>query len=56
MSESSSKNGAGDDAADDNDAATEDDMRQHTEVEAEGPEAEEGSDVPRVHTQDPAEG
>lgn len=31
-------------------------MRQHTEVEAEGPEDEEGADVPRVHSQDPAEG
>ncbi|MDT0261197.1 hypothetical protein [Jatrophihabitans lederbergiae] len=38
------------------DPADEDDMRQHTQAEAEGSEPEEGPDVPRVHTQDPAEG
>jgi hypothetical protein len=38
------------------DPADEDDMRQHTQAEAEGSEPEEGPDVPREHTQDPAEG
>lgn len=57
MSESSNDNGgASSDAATNNDAAAQDDLRQHTEAEAEGPEAGEGADVPRAHSQDPAEG
>jgi hypothetical protein len=39
------------------DPASEDDNRQHAQTDTEGGEASDpGEDVPREHTQDPAEG
>ena len=39
------------------DPAAEDDIRQHTQVDTEGGDvSEQGQDVPREHTEDPAEG
>lgn len=39
------------------DPAAADDLRQHTQVDTEGGEAtDQGDDVPREHTEDPAEG
>jgi len=40
------------------DSATEDELRQHAQEPVEGPDedAAENSDVPRVHSEDPAEG
>lgn len=39
------------------DPASADDLRQHTQTDTEGGEASDaGEDVPREHTQDPAEG
>ena len=40
------------------DPAAEDDLRQHTQADTEGGDATPGSadDVPREHTEDPAEG
>jgi hypothetical protein len=43
---------------DHDDSATEDELRQHTQEPAEGADegAREEPDVPRVHSEDPAEG
>ena len=42
---------------DQHDAAAEDDVRQHTQTDTEGGDVTgEGRDVPREHTEDPAEG
>ncbi|HEV2887647.1 MAG TPA: hypothetical protein VGX49_12095 [Jatrophihabitans sp.] len=39
------------------DPAAEDEVRQHTQADTEGGDAsEQGQDVPREHTEDPAEG
>jgi hypothetical protein len=39
------------------DPAAEDDIRQHTQTDTEGGEStDQGEDVPREHTEDPAEG
>jgi hypothetical protein len=39
------------------DPAAEDDLRQHTQADTEGGDvSEQGRDVPREHTEDPAEG
>ena len=39
------------------DPAAEDDIRQHTQADTEGGDvSDEGQDVPREHTEDPAEG
>jgi hypothetical protein len=39
------------------DAAAGDDMRQHTQTDTEGGDvSDQGEDMPREHTQDPAEG
>jgi hypothetical protein len=38
-------------------AASADDIRQHAQAPVEGPDpSDDGGDVPREHTQDPAEG
>jgi hypothetical protein len=43
--------------AENNDSASEDDLRQHTQADTEGGDvSDQGGDVPREHTQDPAEG
>jgi hypothetical protein len=44
-------------SGDPHDPAGEDDLRQHTQADAEGGALEdEGDDVPREHTEEPAEG
>ncbi|MEO6502776.1 MAG: hypothetical protein ABIQ09_12770 [Jatrophihabitantaceae bacterium] len=43
---------------DQHDPAAEDDIRQHAQADTEGGDAtaDDGADVPREHTEDPAEG